>query len=1451
MNNALQRFYFKGLPEQQAHLDHLIDFVTEQSSLAVSSTELYYFPPLNSELNRECKEAVRVLAKLEADEDFQQFLREKPERDDSILGRDFLYDLLSTLLSSARSPIPDPPETFSIADHSVILRHIPTYWYIDADVLLDINRRVGNGVKSDGSVRFDLVLKYYSILPAQPKPPEQWKAVLQGLQEHHTLRKLGHDGQPSDLQHVLDAPADQKIKEVIREIETHTRQSLFRQVLPETFTASQQAMLTTTPTVLLEQLLNSPDNLALGERIAKALDWYGSQKDEICPQPVRVKLLWRALWLTIMPNTESPMDNELKLFIEPGASYSSIRHSLISRYEHSLSISPAAAQLAVCVVKANVASEVWVADIPDDLPYAASSTWVNFRSGFLLAEALAPGSSRQMSFEQLLNLAAEHFRASGDNVEQQALVAAARLGPTVQWAQANGLIASRTSGPTRDELTQAVTALEQHEYEMFNAIQGLALDLPGRWRYASDSEYDKTFREALEQPKNAYKTLIKSLLAHLGSATLDVNQDEITVYSLREALDKVPIEYETQRKTDAVRYRAGFILRIVKPRSPFHATYIEVFPFAGVIRHRKDIKTLPLNGKVVELRDAMSWCKYRLATEVPFDRQAYRENKAPTPGKKAELIVEQVGETLPGIKTALARASSLQPNTLYAPRSERLASMIARELFFCDEAALLEKTRNATREVDIGAEVFEDLAFWGKIFLPFWGGIDDIGSGDPQRIKSGVASLFIDIVLFALPVGRYVSGSARLAIQAGKTGLRLALPKLAKLTGKLVIATLQELNPLAALPSLLRLARFGLLKLGRGLMRQAQRGFAQLRDGTIAARHMRSVDPGTWKPLQTGDKLFTVDGFANIPMRNVGSLDAPDYRLIDTASNKAFGPRYREPITVISNSSPLIRRYAVDPELIRGLKPDARGIFSRVDYNQKYICNIDDKGKIAVYQIRDNSYGFIQEAAAGADNSFSIVLVNPKTNRDLSITLSSVEPGHWYSGQIKLTGGAPDAPSVVTPSVLLKWTEASEDALKKTMDTFVNTYNLDPNAFRQFVSTRNTLTRRGQQMLDRAGTARTSVTYDHLERWSKASQRERNSLTLEGFAADHNLDPVAFAEYVNLDGSYRAPGKVLAKYARGEEFDDLKPEHLDAWNKHYNAANSKVSMRAFVEQNNLNPVIWSSYVNDNGSMTRAGKDRWLFGQRSPQDQPVARKRPAPPTPGSSKRPRLEEDAVSTRRRSSSITASFDHKINNNAPILQDPTDIRRSLTLELEGPLHSIEITDANRFFDEFTGLQHVEVKEAATKSIREWISKEGSHHRRLDRLVEVRKLADGPERGLSVVARTDIKRFDVLGPYTGKLHLDQASINTEILEKGEAAVGTYLFQTHTQGATISGHGNSNTLSLINAVKVPNLPDVGIENVGALYVGNYMVFLIAWRDIPAGTELLMDYGKAYWKYIRP
>ncbi len=36
---------------------------------------------------------------------------------------------------------------------------------------------------------------------------------------------------------------------------------------------------------------------------------------------------------------------------------------------------------------------------------------------------------------------------------------------------------------------------------------------------------------------------------------------------------------------------------------------------------------------------------------------------------------------------------------------------------------------------------------------------------------------------------------------------------------------------------------------------------------------------------------------------------------------------------------------------------------------------------------------------------------------------------------------------------------------------------------------------------------------------------------------------------------------------------------------------------------------------------------------------------------------------------------------------------------------------------------------------------------------------------------------------------------------------------------------------------------------GAINVGKYMVFLVACDDIPAGKELLLDYGPNYWANI--
>lgn len=1488
MTTGISTFYNKTPPRRLQDLNHLISYlhalIGDNSN--TDATQLYYRPPAESELGRECREAFRVLRKLEKDEDFMNALSKPAASDQSPLGNDFLYDFLSFQLSSTRTPAPIPAEVFPIAGHSVVLRDVPMYWSIDIDVLLDIHRKVGNGVKSDGSVRFDLVLAYYSLVPPRPLTSADWQRLLHNLVEQRALWLLGHHGHFSDFEHLLSLADDETIMQIVRQVEAQTSRCLLANVVPATFNAKLETFADTTPITLLETILQSAKNLQLAQRIATQLNWYGAQDEQKCPPNVLKKLLWRALWLSLKPGPHGNYQNELRILIEPGCSYSSIRHSLIKHFERSLAVDRPIALLAVAIMKSNVASEAWVQDIPEDLPYCTSSAWVNFRSGFILAESIAPGSSRHMTFEQLLNLPAEHYRAYANDVEQQRLVAAAKVRPAVEWAAAMGLFGIRHGTYPISEMELALDTLEQHEQAMASATANLALTPPSRFRYKSDAAFDEAFAAWLNTPRAAYKTLIKALLAqYLPACRGDLERDEVTVYSLRRPLNDTQVEHENKTNTDAVRARCGFILRMVDPRYPTQARYIEVFPRAGVVRLRHDIQSLLVGGEIkvesVGSSSRTSRGSFRKGSDLPFDWDAYRDGSKPRDNQRATLVVEQLGDRFdpvpPEQRSAdvATRTLPFAANNLTSARAEALATMIAQELFFKDEPALLEQTRKATRSTDIGRDFLEDLAFWGKMFVPFWGAIDDLTSGEPKRIESGGLGLFTDVISFALPIGKYIAGCTRLATQAGKLGVHLALPRFASLTRTLVISTLRELNPLESVLSLLRLGRFTLRKIGSVTLRQARLAIARLRDGTVAAHHLIAVDPGAWVPRQPGDRLCTVEGIANIPMRNVGTVDAADYRLIDVQSGQAFGPRYREPVTVMSNSNPLLRPYAVEPHWIAGLKADSRGIFFRPEYNQKFICNIDENGSIAVYQIRDNSYGFIQETAQTAENSFSVVLVNPKNNRDLSINLSSVKPGHWYTKEIRVRGGAPDDPNVVTALHLEEWSRFSEQMLGIAIKAFAKKHRLDPTAFQQFVHPQGQLKPLGQQVLDRAGTARTVVTFENLQDWRTMSQERRNTLTREGFAAEHNLDPLDFIAHVNPDGSFRARGKVLEKYANNQTFNPLTPELLEQWQARYKATRSADTMSTFIDENNLDPVFWSTFVNDRGELRSAVAECLQLLAGADSEGMLARKSlparsaiksgprhvPEPPAQssagpssspmaGTSKRPRLDNPATATAL-DSDLTPSLGHTINNNAPILQDPSDLRISLTRKLEGDIEKIAITDANRFFADFHGPRLKEMTRRITEDIHEWIFEEALHHDRLTERFELRRPTDGPERGLSVFAKVDIEPFEVLGPYSGKLHRTAKSLRTEMFEKSHQKVSSFLYATATKGATLSGHGNSNLLSMINAVNVPGQVNAGVENVGSICVGKYMVFLVAWEKIPAGTELLLDYGPDYWKLLKP
>lgn len=206
-----------------------------------------------------------------------------------------------------------------------------------------------------------------------------------------------------------------------------------------------------------------------------------------------------------------------------------------------------------------------------------------------------------------------------------------------------------------------------------------------------------------------------------------------------------------------------------------------------------------------------------------------------------------------------------------------------------------------------------------------------------------------------------------------------------------------------------------------------------------------------------------------------------------------------------------------------------------------------------------------------------------------------------------------------------------------------------------------------------------------------------------------------------------------------------------------------------------------------------------------------------------------------------------HQIDNTLPILQDPVNPRISLTQSLEGPIDDIRISHWNGVLDGLDSPTKARVSAQIKASIKDWLRTEGQHQTRFDDALEVVTPLDdgGPARGASVWARRDIPQFEVLGPYAGKYHADEASLFEEQRKQGSRAVMTYLFGTRSGTRTVSGLHTGNTLSLINTSQLGEGPAWMSNNVVSIAVGKNLTFYVALKDIKRGEELLLDYGPFY------
>ena len=400
-------------------------------------------------------------------------------------------------------------------------------------------------------------------------------------------------------------------------------------------------------------------------------------------------------------------------------------------------------------------------------------------------------------------------------------------------------------------------------------------------------QFDEEFLSHLQSLTAAYATLINNLLASLPySDRKALELGELKIYTLRQQTFRVEAKHETPEKLLPLRTRNGLLL--VTTFNGLTNT-IELLPRAGIIRRIDNLAPNQFGGVLTYENWPAGMYSHSVETlsnrTLPFDWDAHATGVKPKSPARCEAIVEQLGHTF------LAPSHSIDevPVSINSSRGKEISNFIATQLLYQDPK-VIRATGYGETALEREDTELEKLRENIKAFVPFWKNIDDLASGDPQRIVNGAFGLSMEVAPFASPIGKFAAGSLRLIVNPGRLALSMRLPAFASTIKQVMILTLQALNPADMAVSLfqilgakgLKLVRFGVFRI------QQLRGKAGHYDFTRSLPRIR--DAGNWKPLASGDQLARIRGIDDVPVRSIVSTSKTSYRLIDPLSSRPYGP---------------------------------------------------------------------------------------------------------------------------------------------------------------------------------------------------------------------------------------------------------------------------------------------------------------------------------------------------------------------------------------------------------------------------------------------------------------------------------------------------------------------------------------------------------------------------------
>ncbi|QLG93254.1 hypothetical protein HZF02_15355 [Pseudomonas yamanorum] len=231
----------------------------------------------------------------------------------------------------------------------------------------------------------------------------------------------------------------------------------------------------------LDNLLNSPDALAFGEQLGRAVNWYGaSHGGPGLSKEVRQQLVIAAIKLHVDPDMPGKPGEvagyEIYQPANMGRSLDAVRADIEKHLHEKKGVDPKMAVLAAHVCLGQAAPEFLVRDVPEAV-HIGTPAWMELRLGCAMADSQAPGTSRGMNEEQITMLTT----LGPTSQAQQTLMQLQGLKIMADWGVLNGVIRERSDGEySRYDLRDASQAFFKQREEASAAFTKAATPLPTR-----------------------------------------------------------------------------------------------------------------------------------------------------------------------------------------------------------------------------------------------------------------------------------------------------------------------------------------------------------------------------------------------------------------------------------------------------------------------------------------------------------------------------------------------------------------------------------------------------------------------------------------------------------------------------------------------------------------------------------------------------------------------------------------------------------------------------------------------------------------------------------------------------------------------------------------------------------------------------------------------------------